>query len=370
MSGHASRVKRDIERWLETGLVDAATAGALTRDIEKNAVSRFNLGYVLGMMAGALFAAALLLIVAANWEAIPRLARVGTLFAIIAGGYVGGAHLARSGRTGFAEALWLVAATAFGATIALIGQMYHLTGDEKQAVLVWCLGTTFAAAALRSGALTVGAVLLAGAWMLMHALAHWTFRGLPMAYLPLAASLYALSFWTRSSTSRHLLTLSLPVFGLLHYARSEVVLGAPIIMVVAGSALFAVGQWLPEIARRYIGLGTGWAFHALILFLTGIGIAQWTFIDEPEFLFVSIVGFAGIVSALLLAGRDNGWLRWLAYLAFVFQLGFIYVVMLGTMLGTAGFFIVGGLVLSGLAWLIARIEGRLSPPTATGEIKA
>ena len=369
MSGHASRVKRDIARWLETGLIDAATAGKLSRDVDQNAGNRFNLGTVLGMMAAALFAAALLLIVAANWEAIPRLARVGVLFVIIAGGYIGGAVLEKNGRGGFAEALWLVAATAFGATIALIGQMYHLAGDEKQAVLVWCIGTALAAAALRSGALTVGAVLLAGAWMLMNAMAHWSFRALPMAYLPLAGALFALSFWTRSAPARHLIMLSLPVFGALHFARDGQVFQAPLVMAVGGAALFALGQWMPEAARRHAGLGSGLSLHALILFLAGIGIAQWTLIDEPEFLFVSIVAFAGIVAALLLAGRESSVLRWFAYVAFIFQLGFIYVVMLGTMLDTAGFFIVGGLVLSALAWLIARIERRLAPAQPVEEVE-
>lgn len=368
MSGHASRVKRDIARWLEVGLIDAATAEGLSRDIDRNAVGRFNLGSVLGMMAAALFSAAILLIVAANWDAIPRLTRVGTLFVVIAGGYVGGALLKQSGRLAFAEALWVVAAAAFGASIALIGQMYHLSGDEKQAILVWCLATALAAAALRSGALTAGAVLLAGAWMLMHALEHWLFRGLPVAYLPLAAGLFALSFWTGSATARHLVMLSLPVFGTLFYARDGNVLAAPLVMAAGGVALFAAGQWLPALVRRYAGLGAGLPLHALILFLTGIGIAQWSLIDQPEFLAVSVIAFAGIVAVLLLTGRDSAVLRWFAYLAFLFQLGFIYVVMLGTMLGTAGFFIVGGLVLSALAWLIARIERRLAPPKPAPEV--
>lgn len=368
MSGYASRVKRDIARWLDAGLVDAATADRLSRDVERHAAGRFDLGSVLAMMAAALFAAALLLMVAANWEAIPRLARVGALFAVMAGGYVGGALLKQSGRAGFAEALWVVAATAFGASIALIGQMYHLSGDEKHAILVWCLATALAAAALRSGALTAGAVLLAGAWMLMHSFEHWSFRALPVAYLPLAAVLFALGFWTRSATARHLVMLSLPVFGTLFYARDGNVVAAPLLMVAGGAALFAAGRWRPALARRWSGLGAGLPLHALILFLTGIGIAQWSLIDQPAFLVVSVIAFAGIVAALLLTGRDSAVLRWFAYLAFLFQLGFIYVVMLGTMLGTAGFFIVGGLVLSALAWLIARIERRLAPPETGPEV--
>lgn len=46
----------------------------------------------------------------------------------------------------------------------------------------------------------------------------------------------------------------------------------------------------------------------------------------------------------------------------IYQICFIYLVMLGTMLGTAGFFVVGGLVLSALAFVITRLERRLSGP--------
>ena len=41
-----------------------------------------------------------------------------------------------------AEAAWLVAAAGFGGGIALIGQMYHLSGDELAAILTWCAGTS------------------------------------------------------------------------------------------------------------------------------------------------------------------------------------------------------------------------------------
>lgn len=125
--GYADKVKREIARWAETGLIDAATAGALGLDIERQSVRRISFGSVLAMMAAALLGAAILIFIAANWEAMPRLLRVGMLFAVILGGYLGGAILKARGRAGFGEALWVVAAAAFGGAIALIGQMYHLS---------------------------------------------------------------------------------------------------------------------------------------------------------------------------------------------------------------------------------------------------
>jgi len=357
MAGYATKVKRDIARWLEAGMIDAATATTLRQDVERTAGRGISFGSVLAMMAASLFGAAILLVVAANWDAIPRLVRVGLLFAIIIAGYVGGALLKRQGRDGAAQAAWVVAAVSFGASIALIGQMYHMSGDEKQAVLVWCIGTALAAGALRSHALNVGAVLLAGAWMWMWALDHWSLRALPNGYLLIALLLYALSFWTLSRASRHLLLLSMALFGILYYWKDETYL-APLAMAAAGVALFAACHSARDVTQRLFGLGSGLSVHALIFFLAGVGIVQWELMEEPEFLAVSVAAFAGILAALLLAGRDNSMLRWLAYGAFIFQLGYIYIVMLGTMLGTAGFFLIGGLVLSGLAWFINRLERR------------
>ena len=359
---YVNKVRRDIARWVEQGLIDDATAGLLSADVERNGVRQVSFGNVLAMMAAALFGAAVLILIASNWEAIPRIVRVSMLFVIIAAGYVGGAVLHLRGRTGFGEAAYVVGATAFGATIALISQMYHMSGDEMQAILIWCAGTALAAAVLKSGSLSIGAVLLAVAWMLMHVFDGWEMGALPLSYLLLAAALYALCFWTRSFAGRHLLLASLWLFGFLFYWSVETLL-APSVVVIAACALFAAGRMMPEGAVRYAGLGNGVAVQALIGFLSGIGVIQLVYADESGFLLPTMVAFAGIVAAMLLEGRENSALRWLAYAAFIFQIGFVYVVMLGTMLGTAGFFLFGGAVFAGLAFLIARIERRFSPPT-------
>ena len=93
MAGYSVRVKRDIARWVEQGLIAPALAGQLVRDVEPNERKSLSFGSVLAMMAALLFAAAILVLVAANWEAFPRLARVAALFAAILAGYVGGAVL-------------------------------------------------------------------------------------------------------------------------------------------------------------------------------------------------------------------------------------------------------------------------------------
>ncbi|MBN9249353.1 MAG: DUF2157 domain-containing protein, partial [Mesorhizobium sp.] len=212
MASHSTKVKQDIARWLEAGLIDGMTADALARDVEANERRSLSFGSILAMMAALLLGAAILIFVAANWEAIPRLARVGALFAIILGGYVGGAFVKARGYSAIGEALWIVAAAAFGGSIALIGQMYHFSGDESAAVLTWCAGTALAALALRSGPLTVAAVGIADAWLAMKLVGGFRLFSsseIPHLFVVIAAGLFAVSYWTRSYAARHLLVLSL-----------------------------------------------------------------------------------------------------------------------------------------------------------------
>lgn len=161
MPGYSARVRKDIGRWIEAGLIDSGTGELLVRDIETQDRRSFSFGTVLAIMAALLVGAALLIFVAANWEGIPRLGRIASIFAVMAVGYLGGALLKASDHPALGEALWLIAAAGFGGAIALIGQMYHLSGDEIDAVFAWCVGTIVAAAVLRSGVLTMAATALA-----------------------------------------------------------------------------------------------------------------------------------------------------------------------------------------------------------------
>lgn len=359
MSGYASRVKRDIDRWRQSGLLDASIAARLARDIDENhrAVS---FGAVLSTMAAVLFAAAILLIVAANWEDLPRLARVGLLFALIVGGYVGGAAFKMWGRDVLGECAFVIAATAFGASTALIAQMYHLSGDETQAILVWCLATSLASALLLSRYLNVGAVLLAAAWYLVSASeSELPGSEVTLAALAIVGGLYFLTFWTKSAPARHLAVLSISFIALIHFAWDERSVTSFLLGAFA-VALFAYGAVNQRAAGRTTGLGNAVLLHGLIAFLAAVGMQQLILVDEDGFLLVTIFAFVGIIAALVLGGRQSTLLRWFAYAAFIFQLCFLYLVLLGSMLDTAGFFIVGGLVLSVLAFTIGRLEKRFA----------
>lgn len=356
---YADKVKTDIAHWSREGLIGPDVAAALSRDIETRYRGGIGFGQVLAIMAGLLFAAAVLLVVAANWEAIPRIGRVGTLFALIAAGYVGGAALKLRGSDGFAEAAWLVSAAAFGASIALISQMYHISGDEKQAILIWCLGVAVAAAALRSNVLTAAAVALAAAWAVDFdfdlSVDHW----LPV----LLAALWAVAVWTRSVPARHLIVLALIGHVLLNFAEyGHVAIPVGLVIVCAG-LVYAVAT-RPDLVERLTGLGSGLATDGMIGFLGGIFALQIMFLDEAHFAWLAAIAFAGIAGALVFAGHVGRGVRWIAYLGFALEIVMVFWSTIGTMLGTAGFFLLGSLGLGLLAFIIIRIERRLAASAA------
>lgn len=364
MASYSSKVRQDIARWAESGIIDAATAQAMIRDVDSRERRSLSFGSILAMMAALLFGAALLILVAANWELIPRLARVVSLFAVILAGYVGGAFLKTRDHPTIGEALWIVAAAAFGGSIALVGQMYHLSGDESAAILTWCAGTALAAAMLRSNPLTVAAVGIADAWVLIKIFNGFNlFRSFdfPHLFIAVVAVLFGLSYWTRSRAARHLIILSLIAYAVL-VAVDGSLIGVAVGLAALSAVLFLAGVLAPEPIDRIVQLGGRLPLHGLIGFLTGMAMIQFYLADNSSsFVLAAAVALAGIAAAVVLGGRESRGIRWVAYLGFAFELCFIYAVTMQTMLGTAGFFLAAAVTLGVLAFVIIRIEKRLRP---------
>lgn len=364
MAGYADKVKADIARWQSEGLVGSDLAARLSADIDRNHGGGLGFGHVLAIMAALLFAAAVLILVAANWEAIPRIGRVGALFALIAFGYVGGAILRLRGHVAFGEAAWLIAAAAFGGAIALIGQIYHMSGDEVQAILVWCAGTAVAAALLRSPILTVAAVGLAMAW-LVYPVTNFS-ADIDHRFVVILAALWAVAVWTGSLVARNLILLALVLYAVILYADTELPAVLLLLALLSG-AVFLAAAMMPDVTERFTGLGPSLAVTGLLGFLVAMFGLQLEFIDEAHFVWIAALTLAAIAGALLVGGRSSRGLRWLAYAGFAGEIVLVYGATVGTMLGTAGFFLLAAIGLAILAFLIIRIERRIAAPANAGE---
>ena len=361
MASYVSNVKAEIARWRSQGMIDAETAQRLTQDIEARRGRGVSFGSVIGALAAILLAAAILLFVAANWEAFPRLVRVALLFALIAAGYIGGAITKLRGARVWGESLYMIAAAAFGASIALIGQMYHLSGDEVQAIAIWAAGTAFASAMLRSPILTVGSVLLAAFWMVSTSDGVWSSTGPSSWFLLSVLVLWLLSFWTGSPYGRVLILLSLLLYGTIITMNQQDAIAAPVVMAAVSCAIFAFAVFRPLLAERVARIGAALPVLALFGFLLSMALLQMMLGEQLGTAFLlAVIVFAGIVAALLAGGRESRRVRRLAYAGFTAELIYLYAVYLGTMLDTASFFLASGLVLAIIAVAIRRFEKRFS----------
>ena len=132
---YRARLERDFKHWIDKGLLQDNAARAMLAEYDGRE-STFRAGRVLLILAALLLSASILLLVAANWEALPRLARVAGIVALIWGFHFAAGWLLRASRAALAAAALVLGAAAFGGGIALIGQMYHLSGDAADAALL------------------------------------------------------------------------------------------------------------------------------------------------------------------------------------------------------------------------------------------
>jgi uncharacterized membrane protein len=242
-----------------------------------------------------------------------------------------------------------------------------MTGDEAAAVVTWSIGVAVAAVALQSGPLTIAAVGIAVSWLFLVTMDYWTSKPFPYSFILLAAALWLVSYWTRSAVARHLILLSVVFYvAMLIYEFDTMTVAVP--LVVGSALLFAAAVFTPAPVDAVVRLDGRFPIHGLIAFLTGMMIIEIEVIDEPSQLaLAAAVTFAGVAAAVVLAGRESRGLRWLAYLAFGLELVFVYIALVGTMLGTAGLFFASGIVLGIVAWIIIRVERRLfAQPAAQG----
>lgn len=149
---------RDLERWLQAGLIDAATRDRIAAF--EGARRRPTLLYALAALGATTIGIGIVSIVAANWDAIGRSAKLGADLALgmlLAGGLYWSVTRERRFAT---EVLAGVDYVYVLASIALIGQVYQLSAPVHRALVTWSLSTGLLMILVRTPLL--GFVWLAG----------------------------------------------------------------------------------------------------------------------------------------------------------------------------------------------------------------
>lgn len=350
----------DIARWREAGWVTEEGAAAIRAEL----AARRNgpgLSGVLGILGVVMLGFAAMSFVAANWQEMPRILRLGIIFAGLGGSYAAAAILFARRMEAFGHAAILLGVAFFGAGIMLISQMYHIDGHPPDAVLVWALGALGAGVLLGSNPALAAASLLFGLWTGMEGASgdtvHWPFL--------LAVAALALAFLAhRWRPGLHLVAVLLMGWivrvgfvvdnGHAHWMVALLGLAVCCSAVLAlhlcpRIALFGVEA--ADLAPPLLAYGMTTAFAGLF--------AQ-QFIDvvsTPALVTLAVLTLALLLAAIVYGVREG--LKpvvWLGYVGFSVEVLAIYFNTVGTLLGSSLFYLVAGVIIIALAALARRLH--------------
>ncbi|MBC7769036.1 MAG: DUF2157 domain-containing protein [Phycisphaerales bacterium] len=279
MAAYKDKVKQDLERWINAGLVAADKREPILATIPD--ARRVDAATALAWVGGLLLGIAIIAFVAANWGVTPKLVRFAVLvlaFLALAGA---GAWAAHKERSTLSNILLMVAALVFAASIGLTGQIFDIVGDPKAASYgAGIAGFALALAGRSTGAAIVGLVFIAFGdfadrqWFAgAESEAPWM-----LLFAPLAA--YLALRWA-SSPLAHVSALAiLYCFGWFA-ARFEADAAAALFLSIILGAMAAGARWLYQQDRPFAGVFYGWfAWGALALFAIA-GYLPW-FGDEDS----------------------------------------------------------------------------------------
>lgn len=177
----------DARGWVERELVTPAQAdailagyGATMADAEGDRRGSLALTAIAAVLLGL----SAIVLIGANWEAIPRAVRLVALVGSTGATSLAGAWLWRRGREGAAKVTLLLGGLLYGASIFLVGQMYHLGEHFPDGLFFWTLGVLPAALVVRSRMLMLLATLTGAGWMLLATATS----GFPLLYVGLLAT--------------------------------------------------------------------------------------------------------------------------------------------------------------------------------------
>ena len=201
-------VRSQVEDWHKRGIIDDALNNRLQKDLDtqKLSYSFSSVAIILGVICLCFGA---MTFVAANWGEMPRLLRLITLLSSTGASYFVAVLFKNKGKYFFSSAFVLLGCGCFGATVMMVGQMYHLPGHGSGAILVWSLGTLAAAGLTRSTPTLGLATILATIWSCWLMIDRNENVGVHLWYLPLWLVCAGLAWQSSSRIAAHICALTL-----------------------------------------------------------------------------------------------------------------------------------------------------------------
>jgi len=361
-------LSREIDHWIRRGLLQPELGAVLLADHDRRHTG-FSLSAVLAALAAVLFGAAVIALIAANWEFIPRLMRVVTILVCIVGGLAVASLAVKRGAGGLSEAALVFTLLSYGAGIALVGQMYHLSGDEAAFLLTWAVGALVVAlsyssamAAVSSGLLGFGYLFAEASFFDSRSEVHLTGYGIVLAL----ALVVGLAAWrSRSTIAGHLCALLLICWA-MWIVHDMTDLQPGYVLAAIGAVAFGIGSFAPALTGNTALRHGPLSAYGAVMLLSGLGLIQVTLYDSGLALEISLASFILVVSVavLAIAGGENRLVRRFAYFAFACETIYVVSETLGSLLGSSGFLFLGGLVLAVIAFAVMKIEKRFKKAEA------
>ncbi|MBE9178235.1 DUF2157 domain-containing protein [Oculatella sp. LEGE 06141] len=212
------QLRHEAEQWQDDGIISADQYQQLAKRYELHefdVAARDRFIVVLLGLGSLLLGLGIITFVAANWQAIPRLAKLLLLMSLFVGVNASGFYLWKrvpnlpNGRERWqqrlGQGLLLLGALILGANMALMSQMYHLSGSAYELCLAWGLGVLIMAYSLQLTSIGVLSIVVTGIgyWLGIQELTATGMLpalSLLMQYMPIAAGIMflPLAYWCRS----------------------------------------------------------------------------------------------------------------------------------------------------------------------------
>ncbi len=370
---------RKLKAWEAAGLVDAATAARI-RDWESAHASPVAMRAVIGIAVLAI-GLGLISVVAANWDAVEGVARLGIHFALMTG--LAAWLWRRPATDGLAAEAGLFVLGMLGLTFfGHIGQVYQTDSPLWQPLVLWLV--LFAPAILLRGTGWLNALLL----MVVMVAAAWGFMAWTVGLQPRLDRI--------DETVRIVLALASPVLlaGLAAWARTR---GAregfwrrlgelALVYAVGGASVLAIasadGPWRSDeestrllwsvIVTASVTLATAWLVRAFRRDAEGRVVADlWLGLAAMPLLAYALSGhkvvaallFTGLWAGIAFAALRAGWrvafqaavgIVALRLVLLSFELG-------GDLLTSGAGLIASGFLILGVAWLALKVSKRYAP---------
>ncbi|MBX9683121.1 MAG: DUF2157 domain-containing protein [Hyphomicrobium sp.] len=355
MWGYQKRLAADLSRWKANGWLTDEGEAQIARELVSNR-RNFGLAPALGVLASVLLAFAVMSFVAAHWQDIARGARLVILFASMWTGYAVAGMFGARGQSGMSDAAILFAVAVFGASIALISQMFHIDGHAPDGVALWAAGALLSGVLLRSNAAVAFAMGLVAVW---GALETFERAAVFWPFLLGWAAVSAAFLWQRWRPGLHLSALAVSAFVIaLGYVLSDghdhaLVVALGLMAVVSGLAIERFEPAWHVAVEPVVGYG---------LMTTFAGAMALQFGENPSG--VALIVMASLTLLVLIGSIAYGMSTrrpsaiWLGYLGFSIEILALYAKTVGTILGTSLFFLVAGVLVAALAALAWRLAHR------------